>query len=308
MFIDFEKWHGAKNDFIVTWILATEVDMIVPTLQRLARSLCSRDGAGIGADGILVMVAKSRKSHEPEELVIINSDGSLAKNCGNGLRCAAMSARRKSEAEGIVDFDGLTLHVQGQGIDCRFVGRDGHPFVAVTMPLPSVGGENAWHEDVTGMMKALQATHKQLKGDIETVELGNPHVVLTVDHATAELANIAGPTLQKSRGGDGINVHIASSSELTDKDRQLAKRDLNEDVGECFTVFPWERGVGPTQACGSGACAVGVAALASGLSEREFWIAIDMPGGRLYVKQDSADDPVILAGPAQFVFSGRVEI
>lgn len=308
MYIDFEKWHGAKNDFIVTWILVTEADMIVPTLQRLAPTICARDGSGIGADGLLVMIAKSRKSYEPEELVIINSDGSLAKNCGNGLRCAAMSARRKSEAEGIVDFDGLTINVQGQGIDCRFIGRDGSPFVVVTMPQAHVGTANAWHNDVQSRVKNLQSAHKQLKGDIETVELGNPHVVLHVDQASLALAKIAGEPLQECRDGDGINVHVASPAELTDRDHQIAKRDLNEDVGELYTVFPWERGVGATQACGSGACAVGVAALATGLCERDQWIGIDMPGGRLYVKQDSADDPVILAGPAHFVFSGRVEI
>jgi diaminopimelate epimerase len=308
MFIDFEKWHGAKNDFIVTWILTTDADMIVPTLQRLAPTICARDGSGVGADGILVMVARSRKSHEPEELVIINSDGSIAKNCGNGLRCAAMSAHRKSQAEGIIDFDGLTITVQGQGIDCRFLGRDGSPFVAVTMPTAQIGPSNDWHDDVITRVRALQTDDRQLKGDLETVSLGNPHVVINVDRASAELAAKAGAPLQKARGGDGINVHIVSSSELTDKDHQRAKRDLNEDVGELLTVFPWERGVGPTQACGTGACAVGVAALATGLSERDLWIAIDMPGGRLYVKQDSEDDPVILAGPAEFVFAGRLEI
>jgi diaminopimelate epimerase len=308
MFIDFEKWHGAKNDFIVTWIVTTEMDMIIPTLQRLAKQLCSRGGDGIGADGILVMVTKFRKSYEPDELVIINSDGTLARNCGNGLRCAAMSARRKSEAEGVLDFDGLTIHVQGQGIDCRFVGHDGHPFVAVTMPQANIGAENQWHHDVTARVETLQVNHKMLNGEVETVEIGNAHVVITVEHATSDLAKIAGPSLQQSRGGDGINVHIASASEVTDKDRQRAKRDLNEDVSELFTVFPWERGVGPTQACGSGACAVGVAAFASGLSERKSWIAVDMPGGRLYVKQDGATEPVILAGPAAYVFSGRIEI
>jgi diaminopimelate epimerase len=308
MFIDFEKWHGAKNDFIVTWILTPDKDMLVPTLSRLAPKLCSRDGSGIAADGILVLVSKSRKDPHPEELVIINADGSLAKNCGNGLRCAAMSARRRAHREGVLDFDGVTMTVQGTGIDCRFMGHESNPFVAVAMPIPVVGQSNTWTSEVTGAVRSLQSANPDLKGDVETVSLGNPHVVITVEDATADLAKIAGKPLQTVRGGDGINVHVASSLEITDKDRQQARKDLGEELGELFQVFPWERGVGPTQACGTGACAVGVAALATGLAERSLWIGIEMPGGRLYAKQDSEDDIVTLAGPATFVFAGTIEI
>ena len=61
-------------------------------------------------------------------------------------------------------------------------------------------------------------------------------------------------------------------------------------------------------ACGTGACAVGLTALASGLVDRSDWIAVDMPGGRVYVNQKSEADAVTLAGPAKFVFSGKLEI
>lgn len=308
MFIDFEKWHGAKNDFVVTWILTPDKDMIVPTLSRLAPKLCARDGSGIAADGILVLVAKSRKEPNPEELIIINSDGSLAKNCGNGLRCAAMSARRRAHKEGVLEFDGVTMNVQGANIDCRFLGSARNPFVAVTMPIPEVGNSNPWSNEVAAAVKSLQTSTPHLKGDIETVSIGNPHVVITVQESSAELALTAGKPLQSVRSGDGINVHISSPIEVTDRDHQRARRDINEEIAELYKVFPWERGVGPTQACGTGACAVGVAALATGLAERAAWIGIDMPGGRLYVKQDSEDDPVTLAGPAAFVFAGSIEI
>jgi diaminopimelate epimerase len=308
MFIDFEKWHGAKNDFIVTWILTPDRDMIVPTLERLATKLCARDGSGVGADGILVLVAKSRKEANPEELVIINADGSLAKNCGNGLRCAAMSARRRAYKESILDFDGVAMKVQGTTIDCRFLGSEGNPFVAVTMPVPTVGIDNEWTSEVAASIKSLQGSHPKLKGDIETVSIGNPHVVISVEDATADLAVVAGKPLQTVRGGDGINVHLASVMELTEKDHQRARREIGEDLGELWKVYPWERGVGPTQACGTGACAVGVATLATGLAERSMWVGVEMPGGRLYVKQDTEGEAVTLAGPASFVFSGSFEI
>jgi diaminopimelate epimerase len=308
MFIDFEKWHGAKNDFIVLWILTPDKDLLVPTLQRLAPNLCCRDGSGIGADGILVLVSKSRKEPNPEELVIINSDGSLAKNCGNGLRCAAASARARAHREGILDFDGVSFQVQANKIHCRFVGEKSAPLIAVTMPRPGVGERNEWHQETIAKAKSLQKQHQSLAGDIETVDIGNPHVVFSVEDATVELAKLCGPSLQTCRSGDGINVHIASPMELSIQDQQRARRELGEPVSELFRVFPWERGVGLTQACGTGACAVGVATLASGLSDRSEWIGIHMPGGRLYVKQANSDDEVILAGPAQFVFQGSIEI
>jgi diaminopimelate epimerase len=308
MFIDFEKWHGTKNDFIVTWILMTDRDLLVPTLQRLAPKICMRDGSGVGADGILILITKNRKDPLPDELVIINSDGSLAKNCGNGLRCAASSARQRAHRESILDFDGVSFNVAGNSIDCRFIGEKANPFVAVTMPQPSLGDDNDWNHDVIEQAKQIQRSHPELKGDLMTVGIGNPHIVFTVGNSTEDSARLAGIPMQSSRHGDGINVHIAMSHDIQAGDLQKARRDIGEPIGELLKVFPWERGVGATQACGTGACAVGVVALESGLIERSDWIGIDMPGGRLYVKQANAGDEVILAGPTAFVFSGSLEI
>jgi diaminopimelate epimerase len=308
MFIEFEKWHGTKNDFIVIWIRNHEKELLIPTFQRLASQICNRDGSGVGGDGILVLVSKSHKDPHAEELVIINSDGSLASNCGNGLRCAASSARSKAHLEGIVDFDGITFNVQGRKINCRFLGNSSNPFVAVTMPAPSIGINNQWHQDTKDRATILQRNLPALKGELETVDIGNPHIVFFVDQATQGLARECGPTLQACRDGDGMNVHIASSMEISEVDQKLARRDVGESIGELLQVFPWERGVGLTQACGTGACAVGVSTLASGFVERSEWVGIQMPGGRVYVKQSHQDDEIILAGPTMFVFSGRLEI
>jgi diaminopimelate epimerase len=308
MFIDFEKWHGAKNDFVVVWILSPDKDLLIPTFERLAQKICARDGSGVSADGILILISKSRKDPNPEELVIINSDGSLAKNCGNGLRCAAMSARRRAQHEGVLDFDGVTMAVQGQAIDCRFIGSESNPFVAVTMPVPMVGKNNPWHDEVQLEVMKLQRENSDLLGEVATVSIGNPHVVIIAHQASAELAKFVGLPMQACRSGDGINVHIATSLEVNEKDLMQSRRNVGEEIGELLRVFPWERGVGATQACGTGACAVGAVALASGLIERAKWVAMDMPGGRLYVKQDEAGDVITLAGPAELVFTGSIEI
>lgn len=308
MFIPIEKWHGCKNDFIVTWMIASDRDTVLESLKRLAPKICNRDGSGIAADGILVIEVRSRKDIYPEVLHIVNADGSLAENCGNGLRCAAMSVRRKSHKELAAEIDGVTFQVSGRSIDCRFVGHQSHPHVAATMPIPTVNSQNSWHTEVTTAYQKIAAVQPKLKAELTTVALGNPHLVAIVNQADATLAKIAGEPLQSCRDGDGINVHVGQVEDLTAKDHQRAKTDLSEAVGELYRVWPWERGVGATQACGTGACAVAVAAYESGLVERSDWIAIDMPGGRLYAKQSAPDEPVVLAGPASFVFSGELEI
>lgn len=308
MFIPIEKWHGCKNDFIVTWMISTDKDTVLESLRRLASRICNRDGSGIGSDGILVIETQTRKDVGPVALHIVNADGSLAENCGNGLRCAAMSVRRKSHRDFNQEIDGVTFKVMDRAIDCRFTGKTTYPLVAVTMPVPEVNKSNAWHAEALDDYARLAKEHSELKGDVSTVSVGNPHIVAFVTEASGELALRAGKPLQSLRGGDGVNVHVSHQEEVTDKDKMRAKAELGEPIGELYKVWPWERGVGLTQACGTGACAVAVAAYDSGSLDRSEWVAVDMPGGRLYAKQSSEDEPVILAGPAVFVFSGEIEI
>ena len=95
MIVDFEKWHGCRNDFLVIWSTHNEANYLLGSLQRQASALCSRKGEGVGADGLLILLTESRADLKPDKLVIINADGSLASNCGNGLRCAALSVYKK---------------------------------------------------------------------------------------------------------------------------------------------------------------------------------------------------------------------
>src|SRR5690606_32979571 len=87
------KWHGTKNDFIIIRISSADGDLVLESIKRQTQSLCDRR-SGVGADGILVLHSEQRGDLTPHGLTIINSDGSLAKNCGNGLRCAALSILR----------------------------------------------------------------------------------------------------------------------------------------------------------------------------------------------------------------------
>jgi diaminopimelate epimerase len=312
MFIDFEKWHGTKNDFVIVRLSSADGDLVLSSIKRLAKSICDRN-TGIGADGILVLHSAQRGELTPDRLTIINSDGSLAKNCGNGLRCAALSILRAHLEKGDPNDlpEAVELMVEGVGLTCRFLNNQTiNSLVAVEMPDAKVGKNVPWGTNV------LQATTKHLETlglnksqyELEVCDLGNPHVVISTEGASRDLMLKIGPPMQKLSELDGINVHVIKSAVLSDKDRAIAKNQLGHTVTELFTMYVWERGAGETMACGTGACAVGLTALASGLTDRSEWIAVDMPGGRVYVNQKSADDAVTLAGPATFVFSGKIEI
>ena len=125
MIVPFEKWHGCKNNFIII-ISSTNQTYLVPSLQRKAKKICTQDGSSIGADGIIVLdyIESLSFNFAPKKISIINKDGSLAKNCGNGLRCAALAAykRAKDQNQDAHIPDTFELFLDGQSsFLCRFV-------------------------------------------------------------------------------------------------------------------------------------------------------------------------------------------
>jgi len=315
MFLAFEKWHGARNDFIVTWLSHNDGDIVLDSLKRSATRLCDRSGAGIGADGILVLHTARKGDLTPHKLSIINSDGTVAKNCGNGLRCAALSVLRRHRLEGnptelpeAVEFD-----VEGSPKVCRFAfgsGKATWPHVSVEMGVAKVNADCSWYEQACAEIQrvAAELNLPELKTDFGVCEIGNPHLVFFVNEASREKIRKIGPAFQKSRFWDGINVHITHVEEIADKDKAAAKNAIGHKVSELFKAWVWERGAGETQACGSGACAIVACAYASGTTSRKDWVGVDMPGGRLYIHQESDDAEVQMAGPGEFVFEGAFEV
>lgn len=312
----FEKWHGNKNDFLLTWF--THDELTFQSLVRQAPALCARDGGGIGADGILVLHIKSSRDLSPHKLSIINSDGSIAQTCGNGIRCAALSVLlRHREAEPRVDLpDGIELQLESSVVHCRFLGalhatRSGQlPLVAVEMGQPLINQANSDFAAVKTFIaaRAQSLGFPELKADFSLVTISNRHLIFHLESVQREQIRRIGPLMQDSPLWDGINVHIVAPKALQDADRRVSAQILGSPIEDLYEVYVWERGVGETQACGSGASAIGAASFAMGMSERGEWLGIDMPGGRLYIKQEAPDDPVTLAGPGQLVFRGRVNI
>lgn len=315
MQITFEKWHGCRNDFILIWM--TDDAMILNSLTQLAPTLCARDGQGIGADGIIVLIQKHARDLQPERLVVINADGSRAKTCGNGIRCAALSVLKKNREATNIDLpEGCEFAIEDNFVSTWYIASKDlkkmgsrWPLVAVDMGIPEVNQ----HAQQSAMMNHVKTTLTQLQldktvQDQQFIKLGNEHVVLFSEQASVDMMKKIGKPLQTTPYWDGVNVHIVVSEEITKADQQRAQQDIGQNIDELFSAWVWERGVGPTQACGSGACAIAVAHLAQGMGGYDTWTAIEMPGGRLYVKQEDKDSAVVLAGPATFVFAGHIDI
>jgi diaminopimelate epimerase len=318
MQLKFEKWHGNLNDFIVTWL--PDDPLIEESVIRQAKALCDREGGGIGADGILLLTPKPDKGDlVPAKLRIINSDGSIANTCGNGIRCAALSTlKRFYDAPHKVDIpDGFDIPLDTSIANVRFLSRDEleiskprWPLVTVAMGEPRINDQNDEFLEVKAFIEAYAKAQQlpDLTHDWAFVRLANDHLVFFLDQIDHDLLRKVGPDLQSSSLWDGINVHLATSKQLSNDDKRQSSQLLSEPIEELFDVLVWERGAGETKACGSGASAVAKAAMESGFIDRSKWVGIDMPGGRLYIKQRDDSDPISLAGPGCYVFSGTISV
>ena len=245
----------------------TRDDVVSPAL---ARSLCDRR-LGVGADGVLLLLPPSSSSAQAR-MKVINADGSIPEMCGNGLRCAVLHvARARGQQAGEVTFDtdaGLR--------PCVVDDRDAHGLVTVDMGVVRVTGEaridlgaDPW--------------------DLSLADAGNPHAI-TTRPATRAVMDVVGPQIAThARFPAGTNVAFAT----------FAKGSIDR-VG-------WERGVGITHACGTGACATVAVGVAKGLVAVGEEVSVVLPGGTLYVTM-RADGHAIMRGPAKHVFSGQAEV
>lgn len=316
MELEFEKWHGNKNDFILTWFPHDQVTF--EALRRQAPALCTRDGSGIGADGILVLHVKTSRDILPSQLSIINSDGSLAETCGNGIRCAALSILSKhwEQTPKVEEPEGIDLALKSSRASVRFIGhvkesaRGSMPLVAVEMGKALINKENADFSQASELVKKIskELSMPQLLEDWSLVSLSNRHLIFSLDEASPELLRKLGPLFQTSELWDGINVHIIRSKAVSDSDRRQSAQALGQAIDELYEAYVWERGAGETQACGSGACAIAASIWEAGMTERSQWLGVDMPGGRLFIKQTSREDQITMAGPAKLAFRGKVTI
>jgi diaminopimelate epimerase len=244
---------------------ADREDAVTPAL---ARELCDRR-RGVGGDGVLLVLPPSSKEAQGR-MRVLNADGSIPEMCGNGLRCAVLHvARARGQASGEITFE-----TDAGTKPCTIDDRDGRGLVTVDM----------------GLVRVLEDVRIDLGGDVWEMTLadaGNPHAV-SVREATRATIDEVGPRLSThARFPAGTNVEFARF------------RSGGVDL------VVWERGVGVTLACGTGACATVAVGVAKGLCKKGEEISVHLPGGVLSISI-RADGHAIMRGPARHVFSGAV--
>jgi diaminopimelate epimerase len=270
MTLRLSKHHGLGNDFLV---LIGSADQVARVDADLAARLCDRH-RGVGADGLLVGVlpADDTVTDGPDlTMTLYNADGGIAEMSGNGIRCLAQAEARRRGTDTVdlrIATDGGSRPVQVRpGPDPATV------LVRVEMGAAGPGPEADWQPAEPPAV----APQKQA-----TVDLGNPHLVLLVDDPAAVPLDQDGP-LHESCYDAGINVHVAA-------------RSPGGAATDEVTMRTWERGVGLTEACGTGATAVARALHDWGVIGDE--VTVHMPGGDVVVQ---VGDSMVLTGPAAYV-------
>ena len=268
--VAFTKMHGLGNDFVI--VDGRDGDLAIGGTQ--ARDIGDRR-RGVGFDQLLIL-EPAKDAAADLFMRILNPDGSEAEACGNGTRCVA--ARVMDE----LGRDTLNIETVA-GVLATTTGADG--LVTVDMgpanlewwQIPLAVETDTLHLDIeNGPLR-----------DPVAVNIGNPHMVFFVDDADAIDVAGLGPALESHPlYPERTNVEICS---LSGPD-QLRMR-------------VWERGAGITQACGSGACAAGVAAARRGLTGRRVEIVLD--GGPLSIEWRE-DGRVLMTGPVATSFEGTL--
>jgi diaminopimelate epimerase len=275
--LSFRKYHGLGNDFVLVDNRQQSQPLITP---EQALQICDRR-FGVGADGVIFLLPPEHGSDHT--MRIYNSDGSEPEMCGNGIRCLAQFLQDLGvdpRADG-----SYPIHTLAGEIVPR-LGNDG--LITVDMGLPRLLAAEIPTTLVAGSEKVIEQP-LQVDGQtwsVTCVSMGNPHCVMFVpDVSPFNLAEI----------GPHFEHHPVFPQRTNTEFVQVINR-------QHLKMRVWERGAGETLACGTGACAVLVAAVLTGRSESEATVAL--PGGNLIIRWDRESQKVWMSGSAQFVFSG----
>lgn len=266
MGISFVKGHGTENDFV----LLPDVDGRLQLTPELVARICDRR-AGIGADGVL-RVVRDTSGLADWFMDYRNADGSVAEMCGNGVRVFARYLVRAGLAE-----PGEFPLATRSGVRHVRLGAAGD--VTVDMGVARVPAPDKIDE--------IKVTVGDRSWPGVAVDMGNPHAVVLVDDL-AHAGPLREPPLVDPAFPEGVNVEFVT---------RLGDGHLSMRV--------YERGVGETRSCGTGACAAMLVSARRAQSSAPTSYVVDVPGGRLTVTHRK-DDHVELTGPAVLVAAGEL--
>jgi diaminopimelate epimerase len=277
MAIEFTKYHGLGNDFILIDNRSSSEPLLS---QEEAVRWCDRH-FGIGADGVIF--ALPGQAGTDYTMRIFNSDGSEPEMCGNGIRCFA---RFVTELEGTVEPRSYRIHTLAGVITPRL---ETSGLVTVDMGDPRLlAGEiptTLTAPDQKVIDHPLEVAGQNWQ--VTCVSMGNPHCITFVaDVAAVPLENL----------GPQFECHSVFPRKINTEFIQVVRPDY-------LKMRVWERGAGITLACGTGACASLVAGVLNGKCDRR--AAVELPGGTLQIEWSEADNRVYMTGPAAKVFSGQ---
>ncbi|MGI6401699.1 MAG: diaminopimelate epimerase [Thermoguttaceae bacterium] len=299
--MQFTKMHGAGNDYVYI-DLAREKLPIPP--EELAPMVSNRH-FGVGSDG-LVLICPSDVADA--QMRMFNADGSESEMCGNAIRCVAKyvaerSSTRPSQLK-IASGSGVhTLNCEYKGDSVTRVRVDmGAPIlvpeqIPTTLRSPSGATDPVRDLPVSSLgldfSSELGADSPEcaafMKAPMTCVSMGNPHVVIFVDEITDALTLKCGPKIERSVKNfpNRTNVHFVELISPTEVRMRV-----------------WERGTGETLACGTGACAVGVACALTGRTQQK--VLVHLLGGDLEIEWVRDDNSVFMTGPALKTFTGEL--
>lgn len=293
----FVKMHGIGNDYVYV----NGFEEVVADPGALSRFVANRQ-FGVGSDGLILILPPEKHVAADVRMRMFNADGSESEMCGNGIRCVCKMAfdhgisranpMRVQTGRGV-----LTLHytLGDDGLVNSVRVDMGEPILEAKLIPTTIAGNaqagavvNAAMPELGGDLNNSWMAACGLDPRITCVSMGNPHVVIfCTDVAKVPLEKV-GPLLEHSPlFPKRVNVHFAQV----------------HSPGE-VTMRTWERGSGITLACGTGACAVCVAGVLAGHTDRR--ITAHLPGGDLELEWDAHTNYVFKTGPATEVFIGEL--
>lgn len=275
--LKFAKMHGCGNDFIM---LNGFSQALPDNMGALAERLCDRH-FGIGADGVIALYPAEGFDYQ---MRLFQPDGSEAEMCGNGTRCAALFARR----EGIATCDNLKMQtLAGTILPTVLAADEESGTVRVDMGVPRLAA--AAIPCKIGTDTVLNQTVEVSGRDFtfSAISMGNPHAVIFLDTDPESFPiTTYGPLLERHEIFPAkANIEFAQIIDA-----------------HTIKMRVWERGVGQTLACGTGACATAVAAILTGLATSP--VTVQLAGGELVIDWQQGES-VFMTGPATLSFAGE---
>ena len=281
---NFSKYQGLGNDFIIIDARANNLDYLFSkNKDNIIEHLCDRN-FGIGADGVILILESKNKCLV--RMKIFNSDGSEPEMCGNGIRCLIAFLNDNNE---IKDNSEIPIETKAGLI---LTSIDGNNNIRVNMGEPILSPQDI---PTKLLMNKLTVPNGMITIDdqnlnVYAASMGNPHMIVFVNNIDEIPFDYWGKYLEKHNSfPNDTNVHFV---QLIDQAN--------------IKVKVWERGCGPTLACGTGACACLV--ITSKLGKTLDRANVYLPGGKLEIEWPNQTGPIFMQGPALKVFSGEIDI